>query len=102
MGVQLSRGPSPRSPSPPSGPNTGELRMIAACALRAQTLRSSADAASPLQSERAVVEYGAAAALERAAHMWADGSHGDARSWMAAAENSLVAALVPVPWNPGA
>lgn len=96
MGVQFSRGPRPH---PPPGPDTGEMQMIAVCALRAQALRRRADSASPLQVERAVVEYGAAAALERAAHLWADREDEDARQWMAGAENTLVAALIPVPWT---
>lgn len=102
MGVQLSRAPAPQPDPPPQPlpePGTGEMRMIAACALRAQALRRAADQASPLQAERAVVEYGAAVALERAAHMWADGADSDAQRWMAAAQNSLSAALIPIPWN---
>ncbi|MEV6401078.1 hypothetical protein AB0M39_40950 [Streptomyces sp. NPDC051907] len=99
MGVQITRGPSPQSHPPPPLLGAEGKRMVTVCALRAQTLRRSADQASPLQAERAVLEYGAAVALDRAASLWADCADGQARSWMAAAENALAAALVPIPWT---
>lgn len=96
MSVQIQRAPAP----PPFVPLTQEgVGMVTVCSLRAQTLRRLADLTrSPLHAERAAVQYGAAAVLERAAVMWSNGQDGDARGWMAAAENSLAAALVPVPW----
>lgn len=94
MGVRLDR---PPPPPPPLG--SLEMQWVGTCALRAQTLRHRADAASPLQAERAVVEYGAAAALERAAHLWSQGDQGEALAWMAAAEHTLRGALIPVPWG---
>jgi len=69
-----------------------------ACSVHAQALRLSADGASPLQAERAVVEYGAAVALEKAADYWRTGDHELARMWMRAAGSQLAAALIDVPW----
>lgn len=92
MGVSLAR-----PPNAPQCPEEGQ--WVRLCALYAQSLRQSAEGAGPLQAERAVAEYGAAAALERAAQGWADGDAGAARSWMAAAEHALVSVLLPVPWR---
>lgn len=100
MAVRLAR--QSASPYPPRARDTVEVQWIGLCGLRAASLRKEAERANSLQTERAVIQYGAAAALERAAHAWASGEESDARSWMAAAENTLAAALVPVPWIAGA
>ncbi|MFC4328266.1 hypothetical protein ACFPC0_10560 [Streptomyces andamanensis] len=94
MGVSLIR-----QPRPPGQPADGTRLLVHLCALHGQSLRRRAETASPLQAERALTEYGAAAALEQAAQHWADGDIRAARAWMAAAENALSAALLPVPWR---
>lgn len=68
------------------------------CALRSQTMRHAAEAATPLQAERAVVQYGAGAALERAAVAWSQRDEEVARTWERAAESQLLLALIPIPW----
>lgn len=68
------------------------------CSVHAQALRLSADGASVLQAERAVIEYGAATGLERAAEAWRTGDYGLARVWMNAAAAQLANALIEVPW----
>jgi hypothetical protein len=85
MGIDLAR------PSP-------EREHALLCSVHAQALRRSAEQASPLQTERAVLEYGAAAGLERAAHHWLAGERELAQGWMRAAANVLAAALIDVPW----
>ncbi|MFF9265784.1 hypothetical protein [Streptomyces longwoodensis] len=85
MSIKLAR------PSP-------EQEQALLCGVHAQALRLSAEGASPLQTERAVLEYGAAAGLERAAHHWLSGEHDLAQGWMQAAANVLASALIDVPW----
>lgn len=89
MGISLAR------PSPPP-PLTDQWALT--CSVHAQALRLGAAQASPLQAERAVVEYGAAVAMERAATHWHQDEQYEAQVWMRAAEHALSAALIPVPW----
>lgn len=90
MGVSLAR-PSPERDT--------QQQWALHCSTHAQALRMSANQASPLQTERAVVEYGAAVALERAAGLWLDGEGELAQVWMRSAANVLAAALIEVPWH---
>lgn len=89
MGVSLVR----------SAAHEAREQWSAHCSAHAQALRLSAEGASPLQAERAVVEYGAAAALDRAAGLWLSGDDRAAQAWVAAAGAQLAAALLPVPWQ---
>lgn len=88
MGISLAR-PSPQ-------PVVCDWALL--CSVHASALRRSADGANPLQAERAVVEYGAAVALDRAADYFRSGDHELARVWVRAAGNQLAAALIEVPW----
>ncbi len=86
-------------PQPSPYAASGEIRWMELCGLRAQTLRQAADRAGPHQEERAATQYGAAAAYERAATAWAAGDDALGMRWMDAADNTLRAALLPVPWG---
>lgn len=68
------------------------------CALRSQSLRHAAEAATPLQAEHAIVQYGAGAALERAAVAWSRQERDVAQAWERGAESQLLLALGCVPW----
>lgn len=80
-------------------PQTAAQQWATLCSAHATALRQHADGASPLQAERAVTEYGAAVALDKAAAHWLTGDHELGRVWLRAAENTLAAALIPVPWQ---
>jgi hypothetical protein len=92
MAISLAR-PSPRSPA---------QQWAVLCSTHAQALRLSADGASQLQAERAVVEYGAAVAMDKAAVYWSNGRPELARVWMRAAASQLAAVLIEAPWHESA
>lgn len=104
MGTNLAPGAppglAPGQPPAPAGPlSTVELEWISVCGARASQLRASATSASALQAERAVIEWGAAAALDQAAFLWAAGNDEHATALMRAAEATLAWALIPAPWR---
>lgn len=74
------------------------VRQEMQCALRGQTLRLAAQRAGAEEADRAVVQYGAGAALDRAATAWSFGHHAEATAWMRAAESQLLLAGIPIPW----
>jgi hypothetical protein len=103
MGINAAREDPPGLHGPPAAPppDTVEVLWIGTCGVRAQALRGSAMGASQYQAERAVIELGAAAALDHASYLWAGGRDGEAVAWMRAAENVLASALIPIPWRQG-
>lgn len=89
------------TPAPAQHPVERRVQMVGLCGLRAQSLRHAAERAPVMQAERGAVQYGAAAALERAADLWGRGDDGGATAWMKAAEHVLSDALIPLPWKSG-